>query len=380
MEAILNRLVLKTKKKVSRYFRKPQPYEVITGNPPELQHEMLASLCLEHLDSPLKEVSYVHLSGWKNQGAFRVYIKAINGKVWSLIYKNSKYNLLEIPALNGFPASPGYSEFLIYSDTQSNISKYLPIVYLCVEREPGKHYQFLMEDLSGIYTQASSIPRKKFRPLIVSELPAFHKEMKKWSQKNLNEKLPKYNSQFAYLLIQYARKIITRVAQTTNNIAAANVLSRFSLIENQFLDKKYFHNRDLSLIHGDMNIANVLVHKNLKGNIKLIDWEWAGIGHPLSDLVSLYRTAKAETYKPVLECYYENKLSRNYHCSIAIYEWCRLERGLINASFMAAQHMGSKNFEDRNPVKWLPFTEAYLNVVLDAHNALLNSDSTGSKI
>lgn len=53
--------------------------------------------------------------------------------------------------------------------------------------------------------------------------------------------------------------------------------------------KKYSQPKDrTTLVHGDFKIDNLIFHKTRPFVIGVLDWEMATLGHPLSDVVSLF--------------------------------------------------------------------------------------------
>jgi len=123
-------------------------------------------------------------------------------------------------------------------------------------------------------------------------------------------------------------------------------------------------------VHGDSNGANILVHKTIYHKIKLIDWEWAGLGIELSDLVSLFRRSSPEVYARALANYSAGCEKYSPDMAARLYEWCRLERGILDAAYIAAQHMGSAELVERRQ-DWAPrFVDKSLYNVLGAYRNL----------
>ena len=93
-------------------------------------------------------------------------------------------------------------------------------------------------------------------------------------------------------------------------------------------------------IHGDLNISNIHHHKTDSGQLKIVDWEWAGIGGWWCDLVSLLKMAPVVLEHEGLAEFLrvaEIPSSRNV---LVAYQWGKLQRGLFDASFFAKQAVG----------------------------------------
>ena len=90
-------------------------------------------------------------------------------------------------------------------------------------------------------------------------------------------------------------------------------------------------------IHGDLNTSNVHHHKRDVDQLKLVDWEWAGIGGWWFDLVSLLKTAPTVLeQKGVAEFHRVAGIPHNQD-AVRAYQWAKLQRGLFDASFFAKQ-------------------------------------------
>ena len=111
-------------------------------------------------------------------------------------------------------------------------------------------------------------------------------------------------------------------------------------ISKVYLCEEFQETRTACPIHGDFNRANVLVHEKYPHQIKLLDWEWAGLGMPHADLASLIGGRKPEIEQQALACFSRQDAQLSLDENRRLYQWCNLERGLLNAAFCAAQSMG----------------------------------------
>lgn len=339
------------------------------GLPEGLNYEVLADLCLQHTGGSLKKVSYVHLSGWKRAGAHRVFLEDYRGRKWRLIYKNAIYDLDQIPALHSFPIKPGLPEFLVYSHARGALAEFLPDVYLCTEKIPDVHYQYLLEDLGAEFVRISGSHRSA-KSKVAAKLPVFHEAMRRWLSEVDQDRLLRYDFEYSEALQRYAGAAFTRLARSTSSHLVREVCDLWSNISETYLAPEFSDLGRNDPVHGDLNVANVLVHKSNPAKFKLIDWEWAGFGVPYADLVSLFRRADPARSVKILAFYAANIIGRDPDEAARIYEWCRLERGILDAAFMAAQHSGSAEATPVLQQSITPFIKEALETTLASYRAL----------
>lgn len=337
----------------------------IKGVPDGIDIEKLNELCFHHTGEHIKQVSYYHLSGWKTRGAFRLFIMTERGYYWNLIYKNAVYRTSQIPALKGLPLVPGPSEYLIYNNAVGLLTKYLPKIYLCQEVIPDVQYKYLLEDFGMEYQNATV----KNVISLTTELTSIHEALNEWSFKIDKNYLLKYNYKYSIALQEYARKNLERYIHKMPGQNTLKVLELWNEIL-EVHDKTFdFHQNHT--IHGDLNLANIMVHVKDPNRIKLIDWEWAGIGIPHADLASILMWVSPEIEQKVLKLYakHEDHISINEH--IILYRLCQLERGILDAAFLAAQHMDTSIFTKFKSTMNMPkYIEDSMYRVLKAYQVL----------
>jgi len=337
----------------------------IKGLPEGIDIEKLNELCLRHTGEHIKQVSHIHLSGWKTRGAFRLIIMTERGCYWNLIYKNAVYRTNQIPALKGLPLVPGPSEYLIYNNAGGLLTKYLPKIYLCQELIPDVQYKYLIEDLGVDYQNATV----KNVISLTTELPSIHEALNEWSCKIDKNCLLQYNHNYSIALQEYARKNLERYIRKMpgqNSLKVLELWNEIFEIHNKTLN---FHPNHT--IHGDLNLANIMVHVKDPNRIKLIDWEWTGIGIPHADLASILMWVSPEIEQKALKLYakHEDYISIKEH--IILYRLCQLERGILDAAFLAAQHMETSIFTKFKSTMNMPkYIEDSMYRVLIAYQVL----------
>jgi phosphotransferase family enzyme len=337
--------------------------DIVPGLPEGLRFDALNELCQSYIQYPLKSVSYCPLSGWKKSGAYRLLLQTETGDKWSIIYKNAFYGQDIIPALNGFPINPGPPEYTIYSHAEGEIARYLPTIYICREIKPGLHYMYLMQDLSKYYRQARD---KKDILSITSELAKLYDNIGECNFNLNDDSFIIYDGNLSSRLKTYIIKGLERYCGETNGRTVSAVCDNWGKISALY-DEKCDYSALSTIIHGDSNLANILVHKQNGDKIKFIDWEWAGIGLPHQDLASLLKRANPGVEETALEIFskYNRSLSTGEHQRL--YEVCQLERGLIDCAFLANQVIGST---DKTQIDIAGYIEDSASRVIGAYNKL----------
>jgi len=308
----------------------------VEGIPDGVTFETLNESCLHQIGEPIRHVSHVHLSSWKSSGSYRLLMQTERGRHWSMIYRNAIYDPDNIPALVGLPIMPGPAEYLVYSNARGALAKYLPSVHWYSEVDPGKKYQYLLEDLGDEYQRANT-PEGILRA--AAELHSVHRAMEEWSLTVDRSCLPRYDSVFSAGLWEYARKNLQRYVCTTTSKCAAEVLELWSRIAEVHESREFRDLQTICLIHGDFNPANILIHKRFPNRIKLVDWEWAGFGTAHADLASLLKASTPAIEEQALTTFSNQDTRFPPDKHRRLYEWCQLERGLLDAAFLAVQHI-----------------------------------------
>ena len=347
---------------VSKFFNSIPRNKIVHGVPEGLQFDELNELCLDYIKHPLKDVSHYHLSGWKKSNTFRLLLETEKGVKWSLIYKNALYREDTIPALNSFPINPGPPEFTIYSNANGEIIKYLPTIYRCCEIQTGSHYMYLMQDLNANFRPAGG---KRDTLCITAELSKLYDIFGDYRFDE--DSLILYNRELSTRLQAYIIDNLERYASATDNKTVSAVCTNWHNISSIY-EEKYNHSGLSSIIHGDSNLANILVHRKYGDRIKFIDWEWAGVGLPHQDLASLLKRAKPNVEEDALEIFSKNNRSISIGEHKRMYEICQLERGLIDSAFFANQNANSPG---RTKIDIVGYIEDSASRVMRAYNKLV---------
>lgn len=318
------------------------------GLPEQLDAEVLRSLCLNHFGAQPETIKHEHLSAWKSSGAYRLFISTQDRHEIRLIFKEAVYSFAEIPALNNFPALPGPPEFTILSQGSGPLAAYLPKVYLAQELEPGHRYIYLLEDMDGSYERC-------FQPEQIEQsarlLPRFQEAFHAWSEGKRPQGLIEYGPAFSTKLLEYTHASLLRFREAVRDDGLQQVLERWDDIAALHLQPEFF-SLDPVPVHGDTNYTNIHLHSQDPQNMKLVDWEWAGYGSPFADLASLLKGEKTGVEEKCYALFVEaaaevdrQKSSGTWMRGLnpkqcrRLYQWSNVERGLMDAGFLAAQHL-----------------------------------------
>ncbi|MGH7414242.1 MAG: phosphotransferase family protein [Candidatus Rokuibacteriota bacterium] len=319
-------------RRVRRWRGRDAPVE---GLPDGLARETVEEVCRRQLGAGLERVAYEHLSGWKSTGSYRVWLHSARGHRASVVYRNALYGVDQIPALARLPVKPGPAEYVVYTTAAADLRGYLPDAYLVKEVVPGRHYQYVLEDLGSEYDDV----RMEAAPDVAEALGDIRRAMQEWLSRIDPGRLLRYDHRFSEDLQVYVFESLTRYVNTASNETVAELLRRWDAIAAVHRDRAFHAERPLEPIHGDFNRSNILMHRHRKERLKIIDWEWCGLGTAHADIASLLKNATPEVERRVMAiaAAADPRLTPEEHGRL--YAWCRLERGLLDAAFLAVQEL-----------------------------------------
>lgn len=316
--------------------RKPRKPERVEGVPTGLSSETLDRVSREHFGEPVHKVAFEHISSWKASGSYRLFLTSPEGHCRTVIFKNAVYNLEQVPALEGFPLRPGPPEYSVYVNVRGPIAEYVPRIFECCEVIPGEHFTYLMEDVRPEYERAR---RPESVLSIAARLPALHRAIGDWARATETTYLLDYDRDFSLALQPYVQKWLEEYARRSGDKLVAEVLKQWPRISRVHADEMPHPGPCVGMIHGDFGSSNIMIHGESPKRIKLIDWEWAGTGPAQGDLASLLKGVSLDVEEQALTAYAEqdDRLSLADHK--ASYRWCQLERGFLDAGYVAAQYI-----------------------------------------
>lgn len=289
---------------------------------------------------PVRIDSVEHLSSWKHAGAFRVRGATGDGRRWRVIWKEAVYGDGHIPALRGLPLRPGPPELAVYQRVGAGLDDLLPEVHRCEEVVPGVRYRYLLEDLAPECVRPG---QPRLAMLAAGELPRIHAALET-HRPALDDALLAYDGSFGAALPSYVRAALADLEGSPHAVRGVGaVLGEWETLVDAYLaGMERVHGAVAPVvIHGDANPSNIWSDRLRPRRLRLVDWEWAGVGIPHSDLVSALEGVTPDVERRALERFHDVSGARDLAEDLHAYRWCRLQRALLNAGFLANQLMRS---------------------------------------
>ncbi|MDH5403056.1 MAG: aminoglycoside phosphotransferase family protein [Candidatus Heimdallarchaeota archaeon] len=128
----------------------------------------------------------------------------------------------------------------------------------------------------------------------------------------------------------WIKKKLLEIEDKINVLNYFNSSFKTSSMTFLFSNLKYLDDRKLSLVHYDLNQNNILVNLNDRSINVILDWEWAILGDPLIDYISIKQDLLAENdealnvFNSVYLYYEEDQIS---HFLLLYYEIFNLLNG-----------------------------------------------------
>jgi hypothetical protein len=325
---------------VRRSLRRKRRREPVVGRPPGLDSELLEGIFEEATGAKMGAVSHLQISGWRkpSSGTFRVFVDTTDGGKWSVIFKNAVLTSDETPGISGLPAKPGMPEYLIYRRGSEYLRPYLPLPFVVREIEPKVHYQYLLEDLQSSGFHSAFADADVIRA--ATALPDLHKHMETWVSHD-DDSLIRYGAAFSADLRRMTRRSFERYTDAVPDRSVVDVLENWESIA-QVHSEAIQHEQTLEVpIHGDANRANLLVHDDHDLPLKLVDWEWAGVGLPHSDLASLLKGKRDGVTEEGVRAFAAGYPQLSLADHRRLHYWARIETRFFDASYMINQYLAS---------------------------------------
>lgn len=317
----------------ARFKRRP----IVAGLPPGLAHDVLASVMGERFGESLVRCAHRHLSGWKDGGTYRILATTAGGAERTLIFKDEVYTAEHIPALEGLPVLPGPPEAQVYAGAGSSpLSFCLPTLFWQEEVRPDRHFRYLLDDLSPRYRGLRKDPDDLL--LAVRVLARLQRAMAAtvWPA---NDRLLRYDRTFAAALAVYARTNLDAFVRRVGGDEGRVLEPLWPTVERLCADAA---DHALVPIHGDYNRSNIHVERDGGGGVRVVDWEWAGYGPPQADLAALLKGVRPAVAREAARAFAAERGEPDASRTMRLLRPCRLQRRLLDAGFLAAQHAASQ--------------------------------------
>lgn len=341
----------------------------VSGLPPGLSVELMDHVCLEIQNRHFSRSRFEHLSAWKESGAYRVDVTLHGGKRWRLIYKDANYNLDQLPALKGLPYRPGPPEFTIYNNSPKSLLSFLPQCYWLEETQPNLRYRYLFEDLSEQYAQI----RGEVDLLAAVEMLMPLQETLESCCLKVENGMLRYDKAASNKLEFYTKETLGRFQQKHHGQVIDEFFEKWPEIQKIHRDIDLFDQSIFTVVHGDLNTTNIYRNSHQQDDFRLVDWEWAGCGNAYLDLACLLKRVGPDLEERALKIYANDRPSRSLSEHRIAYRWNQLDRGLLDASYIAAQIVDNPYRSEWNAVG---FMEDSLRDVISVTNKL--QQATGS--
>lgn len=300
----------------------------------------LGAWAAAHLGEPAVPDRIHHVSGWKRGGAFRLEGTTASGRAWTLVWKEARYDDADLPALAGLPVRPGPPEYTVYVGAGPALRPLLPEVHHAAEVERGRHYQYLLEDLAPTHVRARHPALARDAAALVHRVQrAMHTDLS-----GLGEGLLDYGPDFMASVPGYAFEGLRMLAAGDH---APDDLQAPGSTDEAVVRRRCERARvlvearvPLGPVHGDLNPTNVWADP-YGDDVRVVDWEWAGIGLPHLDLVSALKRAPADLEGAAVLRFHALQGESTLADDVVAYRWCRLQRYLLDAGFFARQLAGA---------------------------------------
>ncbi len=303
------------------------------GLPPGFSPQFLERGNHKINEKQLKRAKFKHLSGWKEAGAYRIEIPLSRGNKWRLVFKDANYHTDQLPALKGLPYIPGPPEYALFHHPPQALSAFLPQCLWAEETEPGKRYRYLFEDLTGEFGR---IRGDEGLLKAVHMLLPLQNALQDW-QPGSDDNLLHYSGASVRALEEYVFHSISRYCEQYPGDTVTDFLHRWPEILKVHELFERIPAFDSTVVHGDLNTTNIYVHKEDPSIFRLVDWEWAGWGNPHLDLACLLKRVSPEFEEKALQVYAQDRPATTLFEHQFAYHWHQLDRGLLDASYVAAQ-------------------------------------------
>lgn len=336
----------------------------IEGLPSGIDFDVVDLLCRDHLGSPLRGSTHVHLSSWKPRGTYRLRLTTEAGGTWDLIFKDELYSPENIPALRGLPILPGASEYAIYQARDLELQRFLPQVYWSRELDPGRHFQYLLEDLGPDFHKTRDERRQLLRATEV--LVEVQRVLNDALGAPPHPRLAVYDRQYSEGLLDYALHNLQEYQAWEDDGSVGELCRNWKQVVQVHRRDEFYEHRLHGVIHGDYNRSNVHFHSRDRSQSRVLDWEWAGIGVPHADLAALLKSVRPADAQAALEVFARANGQLDLEGHRRLLHWCQMERRLLDAGFLARQQIDSVR-----RVRWLgDYIRAAASDVLQAVKAL----------
>ncbi len=299
----------------------------LEGLPAGLDLATLDRVCRSRLEEPLESCSHQHLSSWKPQGAFRLFLRTTSGRQHTLIYKQTIATSEFNPILDRLPVTPGPAEYSVYRCQSEALARYLPQCLWAEEAEAGNRYAFLYEDLGPVLT-----PRRGGEPP-VRALTELHSALDTCTTGPASGLLLRYLTVQDEMLDYYRGSLEIHLEGGPDR-CLEQLLARFHDVEALAKSLPPPPDAAIGVVHGDPNMSNVKL--TTANQVKFLDWEWAGVHIRHVDLAAMLKFMTPPVESQALSRYSGLVPAVSPREHRQLYFRSKLDRSLLDMSLMSA--------------------------------------------
>lgn len=282
---------------------------------------------------------HAHLSGWKSRGAWR--IADDTPPTHSVVYKDADYDPVDVPAVADLPVRPGRFEWQVLHTADPSLRSWLPILHWARHDGRDRRYQYVLEDL-GTTHRSWQVPSEIV--VLAERLPQLHGALSVVFDHAYSRPTP-MDREASLALVDYLEAGLMPGHGSNDEHEAGWIRHEWPGVRDVYLreGERAFDLVRTVGIHGDCNLANVLFPHAAGGAIKLLDWEWAGRGLPQADLASMCKALPKPVERSVVRAYHEASPGVSWEVEWRVYQWCKLQRGLLDAAFLSRQRLQARH-------------------------------------
>jgi hypothetical protein len=309
-----------------------------SGLPVTLDRGVLRSVVRERRNADFVSAGHVSLQEWKTSSAYRLELELSDGTSWSLVYKDARFSDEEYPAAAGLHEPLGIAEYALYSHLTPEMENFIPRVFFMRRGDAPDTYQYLMEDLSPRFHPVYSERDKR---VLLDRMPEIHEALATWATVNPPESLLVYDVEFVRHVLHHAENGLKGFA-SRNGLEAEDAIWRIwpEIVEFLTSDRNLAR-RHLRPIHGDFNTKNAfLSSRRRSGEVRLVDWEWFGMGTPHDDVASLLKRHNPSLKEHALRMLADRADDLSVTDHRELLWWSRLFTAVLDASLLSHQELG----------------------------------------
>jgi hypothetical protein len=281
-------------------------------------------------------VSVAHrpISGWKDDvGAERLWVATDDGRLRTVVMKRLDYSMAALPAANIMPFDISQTERVVFAESGLD-QRFIPSTFAIIgpgEFHDGTGALVVMEDLAPKWRR----PRLHHDyALVVGQLDNIHQAISRIAGQNIDqERLIRYDQALAEPLSELFEKKVIPELVASKETELSRWPANWETVK-QLMTSSALPDVAATFVHGDFTPAHIFIRWMPRRQLRLIDFEWVGVGFPHADLASLLKRARPSIEELTLRLYAARHREISLVQHRVVYEWCQLCRGLLDAVYL----------------------------------------------